>query len=98
MRGRVQSKELLHNPKIEKTTRVNGKLVRLARSAEGIPRAPQNSPYPTETEPITKEDNPPPPPPYRPMMGDYGLTTNHDRLSHIFQPLNPVDFDIKAYV
>jgi hypothetical protein len=57
MRGRVQYEE--HNPKIENTTRVNGKLVRLARSAEGIPRAPQNLPCPTETEPITKEDNPP---------------------------------------
>jgi len=39
-----------------------------------------------------------PPPPLRPMMGDYGLTTNRCLLTHFFQPAKPIAFDIKVLV
>jgi environmental stress-induced protein Ves len=31
-------------------------------------------------------------------LGDYGLATHHGRLTHTFQPANPVAFDIKTSV
>lgn len=49
-----------------------------------------------ETEPVIMANQPPPP--VRPMMGDYGLTTNRCQLTHFFQPDNSVDFDIKTFV
>lgn len=48
-----------------------------------------------ETGPVTMAN--PPPPPVRPMMGDYRLTTNRCRLTHFFQPDNPLDSDIKTF-
>jgi len=38
------------------------------------------------------------PPPLRPFMGDYGLVANRGHLTHVFQPSNPVAFDIKTSV
>jgi len=32
------------------------------------------------------------------MLGDYGLATHRGLLTHIFQPANPVAFDIKTSV
>jgi len=99
MRGRVQPQDLLHDPKIEKTARANRRVVRLARSAEGIPinSSPMvTQPIEIETEPIAMGDQPPPPP--RPMMGDYGLDANRGHLTHVFQPANPVAFNIKSFV
>jgi len=43
------------------------------------------------------DQNTPQPPP-RPMIGDYGLDANRGHLTHVFQPANPVAFDIKSYV
>jgi len=101
MRGRVQPQDLLHDPEIEKIARANRRAVRLARSAEGIPR--NSSPiitHPieteTETKPIAMGDQPPPPP--RPMMGDYGLDANRWHLTYVFQPANLVAFDVKSSV
>lgn len=102
MRGRVPRGELLYDREIEKTARANRKAVRLARSAEPSPRTHHTDPTPFEPETIpipapppvtvTMGENPPPP---RPMMGDYGLANNRGRLTHVFQPANPVAFDIK---
>jgi len=36
--------------------------------------------------------------PPRPKLGDYGLANHHGRLTHTFQPANPVAFDIKTSV
>jgi hypothetical protein len=38
------------------------------------------------------------PEPPRPKLGDYGLATHRGRLTHTFQPANPVAFDIKTSV
>lgn len=106
MRGRKPRGELLYDPEIEKTAKANRRAVRLARSAEPSPRTQHTSPTPFEPEfipipapppvTVTMGENPPPPP--RPMMGDYGLATNRGRLTHVFQPANPVAFDIKNSV
>jgi len=34
----------------------------------------------------------------RPKLGDYGLANHRCRLTHVFQPANPIAFDIKTYV
>jgi len=34
----------------------------------------------------------------RPKLGDYGLANHHGRLTHTFQPANPVAFYIKTFV
>jgi len=84
-----------HDPEIEKTAKANRKAVWLARLAEATSR--HSSPiinHPTKIEPIAMGEQPPP----RPLMGDYGLTTYHGCLTHIFQPANPVAFDIKTSV
>jgi len=36
--------------------------------------------------------------PQRPKYGDYGLANNLGRLTHTFQPANPVAFNIKTTV
>ena len=97
MRGKTRHEDLQHDPEIEKTAKTNRKAVRLARLAEGTSR--YSSPiitHPAETKLITMGEQLPPP--SRPFMGDYGLTTYCGRLTHIFQPANPVAFDIKTYV
>jgi hypothetical protein len=38
------------------------------------------------------------PQPERPKLGDYGLPNNRGRLTHTYQPTNPVAFDIKTFV
>jgi len=98
MRGKTRPEDLQHDPEIEKTAKANRKAARLARLAEGTSR--HSSPiitHPVETEPIIMGEPPPPPPP-RPLMGDYRSTTYQGRLTHIFQPANPVAFDIKTSV
>jgi len=97
MRGKTRPEDLQHDHEIEKAAKANRKAVRFARLAEGTSR--RSSPittHPAETELITMGEQPPPPP--RPLMGDYGLTTYRGRLTHIFQPANPVAFDIKTSV
>jgi len=104
MQGRRGSGELLFDPEIEKTAKANRKAVRLSRSVPPTPRPRYTSPTPSELESIPSPksdimgDNDPPPPPPRPMMGDYGLDANRGHLTHVFQPANPVAFDIKSSV
>jgi hypothetical protein len=65
MRGIVQAGDLLHDPEIEKTARVNQKAVWLARSAEPSSRTQYTSLNQSEPETIIMGDNignPPPPP------------------------------------
>ena len=38
------------------------------------------------------------PQPPRPKLRDYGLANHRGRLTHTFQPANPVSFDIKTSV
>src|SRR4030065_1731888 len=46
----------------------------------------------------TNENMNPPPPPPRRTLGDFGKRTNRGKITHEFQPLNPVSFDIKNSV
>ena len=97
MRGKTRPEDLQHDPEIEKTAKANRKAIRLARLAEGT--RSHSSPiinHPIETEPIVMGDQNPPQ--ARPMMGDYGLDANRGHLTHVFQPANPVAFDIKSSV
>jgi len=99
MRGRRSSDSLQYDPEIERTARANRKVVRLSKSVP--PSAREQILVITEAEtpssPKTSlmgDDDPPP----RPMLGDYGLANNRGRLTHTFQPANPVAFDIKTTV
>jgi len=104
MRGRRGSGELLFDPEIEKTVKANWKAVWLSRSDSPTPRSRYTSPTPSEPESIPSPksdimgDLDPPPPLPRPVMGDYGLYANRGHLTHVFQPANPVAFDIKSSV
>ena len=99
MRGRRSYDDLQYDPKIERTARVNRKTVWLSKSVP--PGAREEIPVITEAETnsspkistIGDEIVPP-----RLMLGDYGLANNRGRLTHTFQPANPVAFDIKTTV
>jgi len=101
MRGRGQSIDLQYDPEIERTARVNRKVVWLLKSVPPSPRTRYTSPTPTEPESIQSpksktmgDANPPP----RPKLSDYGLAANRGRLTHVFQPANSVAFDIKTSI
>jgi hypothetical protein len=97
MRGRVRPEDLQFNPEIEKTARANRKAVRLAKIAESTSQgssSTESQDVESEPEVIIMGDAQP----QRPMMGDYGLDANRGHLTHVFQPANPVAFDIKSSV
>jgi len=100
MRGRRQLGDLLFDPEIEETAKANRKANRLARSPDPGYRTPHTNltffEPETITAPVIKMGEPNPPP--RPKMGDYGLAANCSRLTHVFQPANPVAFDIKTSI
>jgi hypothetical protein len=99
MRGRRSSDDLEYDPEIERTARANQKVVRLSKSVP--PSAREQIPSPTIPEAETNSSHessimgePVP----RPKLGDYGLANHQGRLTHTFQPANPVAFDIKTSV
>ncbi|MCI68044.1 hypothetical protein A2U01_0089303, partial [Trifolium medium] len=79
MQGRRVARELIFDPEIEKTTKANRKVDRLAREAARVASATHeiseedvSSPHTSDDETnIMAEANPPPPPPRR-TLGDYG--------------------------
>jgi len=102
MQGRRGAGEFLFDPEIEKTAKANRKVVRLSHSIPPtpIPRYISPTPFEPESVPSPKSNimGDAYPPPARPMMGDYGLDANRGHLTHVFQPANPVAFDIKSSV
>jgi len=101
IRGRGRFVDLLFDPEIERTGRANRKVVRLSKSVPPSPRSRYTSLTPSEPEYIsspktsTMGDVDPPP---KPKLGDYALANNRGRLTLVFQPANPVAFDIKTSV
>ena len=96
IRGKGSSDDLHY---LERTARVNRKVVRLSKLVP--PSAREQIPVLTEVESISSpktstmgDGNPAP----RPMLGDYGLANNRGRLTHTFRPTNPVAFDIKSTI
>jgi hypothetical protein len=102
MRGKQSSYDLEYDPEIERTARALWKAVRLQRLSQFVQpsaREPILEPTPTESEtsssPKSIMGEPEPP---RPTLGEFGLATHRGRLTHTFQPANPVAFDIKTSV
>jgi hypothetical protein len=103
MQGKRSSDDLKYDPEIERTARANRRAVQLLRLSQSVPPSARVSipePTPTEAETISSPKSiimgelvPP-----RPKLGDYGLATHRDRLTHTFQPANHVAFDIKTSV
>ena len=91
---------MLYDPEIEKITKANRKAAQLARSAEPSFRTPHTNPTlfepKTITTPVIKMGDVDPPP--RPLMGDYGMAANHGHHTHVFEPTNPIAFEIKTSV
>ncbi|KAK2454451.1 hypothetical protein QL285_002009 [Trifolium repens] len=103
MRGKSVVRELIFDPKVEKTAKANRKAARLARLAESrlseaSTQAISDTDSQSEEEDIMAENNPPPPPAPRRTMGDYCRRTDAGQISMGFQPANPVTFDIKNTV
>lgn len=102
MRGRRSSE---YDPEIVRTARANRKVVRLLRLSQSVPPSartqipvPELAEAETATSPKSSIMGDPQPPPARPKLGDYGLANHRGRLTHTFQPANPVAFDIKTSV
>jgi len=99
MQGRRSSDNLQYDPEIERTARANRKVARLSKSVPPSAREPIPSHTLTETETITfPEASIMGEPAARPKLGDYGFANHRGRLTHTFQPANPVAFDIKSIV
>jgi len=99
MQGRRSQDDLQFDPEIERTARVNRKVVRLSKSVPPSAREQIPSPAPSETEKSTSpESSIMGEPPGRPKLGDYGLANHRGHLTHTFWPANPAAFDIKSIV
>jgi hypothetical protein len=95
MRGKQSSDDLEYDPEIERTARALWKVVQLQRLSQSIPSSAR-VPIPIEAE--TSSSPKSTTLPERPKLGDYSLANNRGRLTHTFQPANPVAFDIKTSV
>ncbi|GAU25750.1 hypothetical protein TSUD_216820 [Trifolium subterraneum] len=95
-------RELIFDPKIEKTAKANRKAVRLARQAARLASGTKEILEEEVSSPNTSDNEieimagvvqPP-----RRTLGDYGQATDGQNPNLGFQPVNPVSFDIKNTV